>query len=188
MFYKENKNFLNKEELDMINNGVLSNNFPWYYNPCATTENFPFFFHSIIRRVYDPIKEEIKINSNIFEFFNNILTRFCTYNKIKVKKITRMTLNLTYSNCKYKSGDPHVDHDFSHKSIIIYLNKTDGDTIIYDKKYNGKNTLDINKPLKIKKLINPEVGKIVCWDGNYYHAATYPKLNKRRVILVTTFS
>jgi hypothetical protein len=186
MFYKENKNFLNKEELDMVNNVILTNNFPWYFNPAATTDKFPFFSHTIVDR-YDPNKEELKINSNMFEFFNNILTRFCVDNKIKVKKITRMSLNLTYPNCKYKSGDPHVDHDFNHKSIMIYLNKTNGDTIIYDKKFNGENILDINKNLKIKKLIKPEVGKVVCWDGDYYHAATYPKLNNRRVVLVSTF-
>lgn len=186
MFYKENKNFLSKEELEIVNNIVLTNNFPWYFNPCATTDDFPFFSHVIIDR-YDPKKEELKINSNMFDFFNNVLTRFISNNKIEIKQITRMSLNLTYPNCNYKSGDPHVDHDFKHKIIMFYLNKTDGDTIIYDKKFNGKNILDKKKPLKIKKLIKPELGKIVCWDGDYYHAATYPKTNNRRVVLVSTF-
>jgi len=189
MFYKENKNFLNKEEIETVNNVILSNSFPWYYNSSATTENFPFFSHVIIDR-YDYKKEELKINSNMFEFFNNIINRFCLKNKIRLNKITRMSLNLTYTNYKFKNGDPHVDHDFKHKSIILYLNNTDGNTIIFNKKFNGTDIIYDSKTvknLKIEKEIKPEIGKIICWDGDYYHTILYPKINKRRVVLVTTF-
>lgn len=185
-FFIEEKNFLNKEELDVINQSVLSNNFPWYYVPVATTDKFQCFSHVLIHR-YDHVKEEFIENSSITSFFIKILKRFCKKHKIKINKITRGTINLTSHHNEYQSGDPHVDHQFKHKSFIIYLNDAVGDTIIYDKKYNGKELLDINEKLKIFKKVTPEIGKAICWDGEHYHAASYPKEGKRRVVLVMTF-
>ena len=191
MFYKENKKFLTKEELDIVSNVVLGNNFPWFYEPIATTDKFQLFCHTLIKR-YDVNKEEPVQNSEIFPFFNNILLRFCNKNKIKINKITRAVINLTSHHNEYKTADPHVDHNFKHKAFMIYLNDTQGDTIIYDKKFNNKDDEvikleNIKKPLKILKSIKPEIGKAICWDGEYYHAATYPKSGNRRVVLVITF-
>lgn len=86
-----------------------------------------------------------------------------------------------------KKGVAHVDHDFKHKVIMIYLNDTDGETIVYNKKFDNKNRLILSDKLDIIKNIKPELYKIVCWDGSYYHAATYPKNNNRRVAFVATF-
>ena len=172
-FFIENKIFLNKKELGIINENVLGLNFPWYYSPAATTDKFQFFFHTLIHR-YDHINAEPVEN-------------FCKKNKIKINKITRGVINLTSHHNEYQTGDPHVDHNFKHKSFIVYLNNAVGDTIIYDKKYNKKSILNINKKLKIFKKIKPEIGKAVCFNGEYYHAASYPKGGKRRVVLVMTF-
>jgi ABC-type uncharacterized transport system substrate-binding protein len=70
---------------------------------------------------------------------------------------------------------------------MIYLNNTDGETIVYDKRFDNKNSLLLSHKMKILKTIKPELYKIVCWDGSYYHAATYPKDNNRRVVFVATF-
>ena len=70
---------------------------------------------------------------------------------------------------------------------MIYLNDTDGETIVYNKKFDNKNRLILSDKLDIIKNIKPELYKIVCWDGSYYHAATYPKDNNRRVAFVATF-
>jgi len=70
---------------------------------------------------------------------------------------------------------------------MVYLNNTDGETIIYNKKFDNKNTLILSNKLKILKTIKPELYKTMCWDGSYYHTATYPKDNNRRVVFVATF-
>jgi hypothetical protein len=185
-FFTEEKNFLNKEELEIINQSVLGRDFPWYYVPAATTDKFQCFSHVLIHR-YDPNNGDPVENSSITSFFVQILKRFCKKHKIKINKITRGTINLTSHHNEYQSGDPHVDHLFKHKSFIIYLNDAVGDTIIYDKKYDGRELLDINEKTPIFKKIKPESGKAICWDGEYYHAASYPKEGKRRIVLVMTF-
>jgi len=194
MFYKESKNFLNKEELKIINEYILSCNFPWYYQLAATKNRFPFFNHTLINRIYNIDKEQPIQNSNIFPFFNEIFIRFCKYHNIKIKKITRACLNLLYpyNDNKYLSSDPHIDHEFKHKIFMLYLNTVSGDTLIYNKKYQYKKRSfyieKIKKSFNILKSINPEIGKCVCWDGEYYHAASFPKEEgSRRIVLVLTF-
>jgi hypothetical protein len=186
MFYKESKNFITKKELDIIQESVLGNSFPWYYQPKATTDKFQFFSHTLIPR-YDLNTQNFIINSPCFNMFYKIFNKFCNKHKIKFNKITRACMNLTSHHNEYQTGDPHVDHDFEHKVFMIYLNKTKGDTIIYDEKFNGNVLKDINKKYKILKSIKPEIGKAVCWDGTYYHAASYPECGNRRVVLVMTF-
>jgi hypothetical protein len=191
MFYKETKNILTKEELDTVNNGILGNDFPWYYQKLSTTEKFPFFSHGLIQR-YDHLKEEPKSNSDVLSFFTNIFKRFCEQHKIKVKKVTRGCMNLVQYRGDYKTTDPHVDHEFNHKVFMLYLNDSDGDTKIYKdvykKIYKGNCVKDIDKyELKILKEITPEQGKAVCWDGKYYHAASFPKPGTRRIVVVFTF-
>ena len=41
----ETKNILLDEEINYINSEILGNNFPWYYEPVATTDKFQFFSH-----------------------------------------------------------------------------------------------------------------------------------------------
>ena len=114
MKYYESKDILNQKEIDFIKNNILGNNFPWYYEPVATTDKFQFFSHTLV------IRETGEINSDYFNFFKNIFNRFCHQHSLKVNKITRGVLNLTNSS-KYDYGDPHVDHEFKHKVFMLYL-------------------------------------------------------------------
>tara|TARA_R110002153_G_scaffold238243_2_gene392587 strand:+ start:331 stop:903 length:573 start_codon:yes stop_codon:yes gene_type:complete len=180
----ETKNILTGKEVDFIKNNVMGNNFPWYYQPVATTAKFQFFTHTLVRR------DNSEISSDHFYFFENIFNKFCYKHKLKVNKITRAALNLTNPS-SYKHGDPHIDHDFKHKVFMLYLNSVEGNTIIFDKKHTKgqSNTIPleiIKEPFKKINEIKPEFGKAVCWDGNYYHSASYPKKG-RRVVAVFTF-
>jgi hypothetical protein len=190
LFYKEEKNFLTKKELKVINEYILGDNFPWFFQKCATTEKFPFFSHGLYSR-YDVFKEEPTENSKITSFFKPIIHRFCKKQNINIKKIARGCLNLSYYRGIYLSGDPHVDHEYDHKVLMIYLNDSSGDTLIYDKINTSNKCVipleEIKTPMKIIKKIKPEQGKVVCWDGNYFHAASFCKPSEIRAVLVITF-
>mgnify|MGYP003115170448 FL=1 len=185
MFYKESKNLLNQKEINFIKDIILGNSFPWYYHQASTTKECPVYTHTLIHR-YNINEEKPVINSNVFSFFEKIILKFCKKHGIKIKTFTRATLNSISFN-KKKKVVAHVDHNFKHKVIMIYLNNTDGETIVYDKRFDNKNSLLLSHKMKILKTIKPELYKIVCWDGSYYHAATYPKDNNRRVVFVATF-
>jgi len=190
----EIKNILNDNEKEHIEKYILSNDFPWYFQPVSTTEKFLFFSHMLMPRADDPMVTDFK-KSDEFSFFENILLRACDAVNLKIKTMMRGCLNLNVNCFDYKHGDPHIDFKMPHKLGIIYLNDCEGDTHIFKQTYkdidfkNSTMSIDehIKNPLDLFKTIKPEKYKVLIFDGKHYHATSYPAKNDRRVIAVFNF-
>ena len=48
--FHEVNNFLNEEELSVVDNYILTPEFPWYFQQHATSDLFPFHSHVIYAR------------------------------------------------------------------------------------------------------------------------------------------
>ena len=182
--YRESKDFFTQEEINIINQDVLGNTFPWYIHPNPTTDKYFFMSHILIKR------DDEKINSSVFSFFNIILERFLKEHNLKYKKITRACIKLTFSDKRFIYSDPHVDYSTPHSVCIMYLNNTKGDTYIFDEPFKGGPTVfpvENIKELKVLKQIKPEQGKVIYYNGLYYHANSFCDEGKYRVLLVITF-
>jgi hypothetical protein len=192
MYYSES-NFLTEEETKVIDDEILSNTFPWYYQKYSTSDKFPFYSHVIVPRCEE---DEINdVNSTIYNFFIKIVDRFREKNGLEKTPLLRACLNSSSSFEKYEHSDIHVDHHFSHKTIIIYLNDDfyGGDTLLFNRYYcEGLQTnynLDSynREEFDILTRIKAEKNKVACFDGRIYHATEWTKNNKRRVIFIATF-
>lgn len=192
MYYSEN-NFLTEEEKLVIDTEILSNTFPWYYQQYSTSNKFPFYSHVIVPRCEE---DEINdVNSTIYNFFIKIVDRFREKNGLEKTPLLRACLNSSSSFENYEHSDIHVDHHFSHKTIIIYLNDDfdGGDTILFSRYYcegleTNYNLDTYNKEeFDVLTRIKAEKNKVVCFDGRIYHATEWTKNNKRRVIFIATF-
>jgi len=182
--YKQSIDFFTDKETDIINREVLGNTFPWYLHPKPTTDKFVFMSHTLIKR------HEEAINSDIYTFFHTIFQRFLKKHKIKCKKITRASLNLTFSDNRFIYSDPHVDYPTPHSVCMMYLNNTKGNTYIFDEKFkNGPEYFPIEntKGLKVLKKIKPEQGKVIHFNGSYYHANSFCDEGKFRIVCVLTY-
>jgi len=171
----EDKNFLTDNDKKYIHENILNlNTLPLYWNDRtgpAPTDNQPFLSHVLIAR-----DRNEKISPHT-DFFINVLNTFCKKNKIKIEKIFRGCINLTFtlaSNIKNTKGIIHKDHNFPHKQFILYLNNSDGRTILLKNK----------KPWK---KIKPHMFKAICFDGLNEHYAETPLKNQKRIIVVMTF-
>ena len=169
----QTENLLNEKEISFIDKEIGGNNFPWFFQPKSTSEKFPFFSHGLIAR-YDHTIEKMVINSPHFDFFNQIFKRFCLEHKIKVNKLIRGCINLSYYDEKYEHGEPHIDHPFKHQAFILYLNNCSGATLFF-------------KDSKIIERVSPQQGKAICYDGSYYHTAAFCKPREIRKVLIFTF-
>jgi len=192
MYYSE-KNFLTDEEVGIVDTEILSNTFPWYYQQYSTSNKFPFYSHVIVHRCEE---DEINdINSTIYNFFIKIIDRFREKNGLEKTPLLRACLNSCSSFENYDHSDIHVDHQFSHKTIIVYLNDNfdGGDTLLFDRYYcegleTNYNLDTYNKDeFNILTRIKAEKNKVVCFDGRIFHATEWTKNNKRRVIFIATF-
>ena len=190
----ERENFISSEDLQVIDDKVLSSEFPWYYTPVSTSHTFPFISHVMMKRIEE--SPDSSVSPHWYPFFEKILYKFCDDNSLEVTQILRASLNLTY-NCDsvYEHGDPHVDYMFDHSQVIMYLNEFDnGETLIFNEKYqeNGLDksmysSLSMGDNFSIKNIITPSRGKVVCFNGSNFHTNRWCGGSQRRVICVFCF-
>jgi len=165
----EDKDFLSKKSKDFIDKVLLGFDFPYYFN-YNIDHPLVYLLHTF-RKAPEERGTEPLNNSSHMKDMELMFKEFCTKNFISYKEILRCAVNLT-SNVKMGKSDPHNDHDHPHKSLIIYLNNADGNTIILDKNN------------KVYKKIKPEKYK-----GLYFsyskHYQYYPKQGTRAVAVYT---
>jgi hypothetical protein len=89
-------------------------------------------------------------------------------------------------NFTAQSMIPHVDWEFPHETCIYYINSTDGDTVLFDQKYDTSISENDNHRKKKDQLIRitPKQGKAVLFDGLQYHASNPSKTDLRFVLNV----
>ncbi len=163
---------------------ILTDTFPWYFISDVTSSEVenqgrPGFIHLF----YDNFKE----NSEYFSMIRPIIDHTAGKLKLKLPKIiqSRAFLQMPLSLKDYTVDNAHVDDKRPHIVFLYYAIDSDGDTIIYDKKWE-KGTQNMNSEetakLLIKKRVTPKQGRVVVFDGRYWHTAEQPKHNNRCVI------
>lgn len=174
---KKIKNALTTNELDFVDNVLLNDSFPWFYQKRSIPKNkkfskqtYPFLAHNLMLRAESKGNEPGIVNSPHFRMFHDIFNRNCSSHKY----LLRMSLNLTfYNDTEY--GDIHVDHNFEHKNMIIYLNKfSKGSTFLFDENFKKTNEIvgDYNTG---------------CIFPGFHHAQGFCNAGESRLILVATF-
>ena len=143
---------------------------PWYFfKDCALPlevverdglDMNPYFSHALMRG-RDKSKE--------YQFFPmDFVTQFAMQKK---DKMMRAHITFHYPSPD-KFGIPHnahVDQEVPHKVLLYYINDADGDTFFFkDKEVIHRET--------------PERGKMVLFDGSYYHASSAPSNNIRMTL------
>ena len=102
---------------------------------------------------------------------------------------TRLKINLqtTQPNKNPQSHNtPHIDmfppRDNSY-TLIYYVNNSDGDTIIFNEKYEGHPT----KNFTISRKISPRKGRAILFPTNQFHCGTPPSENRGRIVANLNF-
>ena len=146
-------NFLEKDEFNNLNNILMGDNFPWYYNDFITSEADPstylYFTHTFYR--------EPGITSEWFHLLRKVLV------KIKCNSIMRIKANKYLREPEKRINDSHSDYPFKHKGCLLYINDNNGAT------YIGK-----------EKII-PKANRAVFFDPSQPHSSSPCTDRKRRV-------
>ncbi len=95
----------------------------------------------------------------------------------------RIKANLLWPNALRKNPNsyhrPHADHGrYDAKTLIYYVNDSDGDTVIFKNTWTGENP----GILEIEQRITPKAGSAILFDSVRYHASSSPTQNIRSVI------
>ena len=173
----EHNNFLSKKNKKFINYIFEDRQFPFYISPSTKSgkdKNGNFIRDRILSHVLLNRKEYRKpgecSNSPYLNEAIDILDNFTKKTKIKYTEILRAAINFTYNNGHEYSG-LHVDHEYDHFQLLVYLNDCDSKSV----------TVLKDKVVKIK----PKKFKGIVFK-NVPHMMKLPQKGER-VILIITF-
>ena len=147
---------------------ILSPKFLWQYSPINVPggdpeyNNFGFYTHCVLSRNKNVKKETVHLRETI-QIYKQILD----HNDIELQKPFRISFNATHPTYNNTiPSPPHVDHNYPHRNMIIYLTPT----------YNG-HTIVNGEPQP------REEDDIILFSGEHH---LYPPQSNRRVVIVIT--
>lgn len=146
---------------------------------------------ALIRLVYanNGINKEI-LNETSYWLGISVLDEYAKRNNVRITNIMRMKLNnqtrsLFADYDSQSCNEIHVDNHYpNNKTMVYYLNNSDGDTILFDKTYDGKTDHYNMKPIL---RIEPKQGRCAVFDTTRFHAPSNPIYTQRRYILNVNF-
>jgi hypothetical protein len=183
------KNFLTEEEKITVRDTVISGNLPWFLNHTTATLDETSYSAIMDDKTKEhfqfthPLRKEFEIQSGYYDYLHdNVFTKFLHKHNMYCTRIIRAKLNFVSSVQDDVYQTPHVDVTFPHKVFLYYINDSDGDTLLFNEKYDGT-----NKELTVAESISPEMGKAILFDGLTYHSPTAPKKYPYRAVMNIAF-
>ena len=166
-------------------------NVEWHYMNSAAYRNEPSndqsFTHTAL---FDGQK-----TSDMLFLFESALLAGLSKAEVDVKTLIRLRCGMFLRSDKNYIHPPHVDHDIDHLTAILYLNDSDGETIIYKEKFDSSLGLDARDYLHTKLQNNvtedfrvtPKANRMVIFDGLTYHSSSSPVNTDRRIAMNCNF-
>ena len=156
--------------------------FPWYFTQDVTkykdvdSQKRSAFFHGYV--VSDHDNNNVGTVDSVFhDLFIPLIKNVC--NKIDKQNVDiikgRSFLQLPINYTGERVDTPHVDIVNDHFVMLYYVCDSDGDTIIYNEQVKSDR-------YTVQRRITPKQGRVVLFDGSYYHTAEQPLNNIRCVV------
>lgn len=177
------ENILSEAEYNQLHDAITSFKFDWHYLPgtvppevkqvVSESNSFDLYESGqFIHLLYDqqPLSPYWNLVEPIIHSLNKEVVEI---GRIKANLLTQNNSGKAIVNC------PHVDRDREGwHSMIYYVNDSDGDTVMFNKK--GNQGFD---NLQILDTATPKKNTAVLFESDWYHTSTNPVDNSRRIVL-----
>ena len=169
-------NFITKTYFQEIQNLMTGSNFPWYYNNNISIShevkkenktNFGFS-HNFIKDGKDTSQMSHFLRAAIFKMMD----------AASCNNILRCRGDMTVNSQSMTIHDPHQDYEEPNVATILYINESDGDTIIYKD----------HQSLEVINRISPVPNRLVLFNGDNLHTGCSPFKNKNRILINSNFN
>ena len=148
-------------------------------NPKLNNQQRPGFAHWFV-------KDEIirsDLHDKVLPIIKNSLKNLDVHGErryLQGRSFLQLPLNI---DNREKLDVPHIDiADFKHLVILYYVTDADGETVIYDNQFKENEKIPNFEDLKEKKRVMPKQGRVVCFDGFYWHTSQQPTIGPRCII------
>jgi len=171
------------ETQNKIKNTML-NKAMWSYvsdvtNPDLNNQQRPGFAHWFV-------KDEIirsDLHNEVLPILQNSLKKLDVHGDrryLQGRSFLQLPLNI---DNRERLDVPHVDlANFKHLVILYYVTDADGETVIYDNQFVENQKIPNFEDLKEKQRVMPKQGRVVCFDGFYWHTSQQPSKGVRCII------
>lgn len=178
-----------------VRNLLTSLAFPWFYVPNLS---YGEDSNSILNRwqqndskIKDTYgfthvaRDQLDVDSPFFETLKPIAYFLEERLQEKINNIYRIRAVMTCKDPSFGNfyNVPHVDLAIPHKTLIYYVNDSDGDTVIFKEHWYGKTNFSAKT---IERSVSPKANRAVIFNGLKYHTGTVPT-NNNRIILNMNF-
>ena len=186
------ENLVDIDIQNSIESFITSTSFRWYYSPGTIVVqelddeskkfvivdgiNPPQFIHTVVK--------DSKQNSEFFNLIQPIIENLADNLKTDIE-IIRVKFNFLLQNVDSTYHYPHTDTDIidsNIKTMIYYVNESDGDTYIFDKL-----SPLINNTVSIKETVSPKKGSAIIFDASTLHSGSSPVHYPTRIVLNVVF-
>ena len=182
-------NFLSPSYFRALQDMVCSNFFPWSYRGDVTRaagENLEQlgalgFDYGLIHRDSGALRDSQEAQ----------MAAPCLYqikDFVECAHVLKARYDMTVYNPDKFRHDPHIDLDHpDFVSTILYMNETDGETLIYEEMCYHTDGVDPTGDYVIKKSIEPKPNRLLIFDGHHLHTGHSPSKHKKRVLLNSVY-
>ena len=154
-----------------LKNLILSPNFPWYYQYSTGEEeeveghmHMEGYGHAFFVR--PETHKFTKIDSSYSTACRDVLVEIIDNNNLFDNYFfLRAAANCIHSNQGIQLSIPHVDHNFPHYNLIVYLTDTGGETFVEN------------------EVHDPKEDDVILFTGQHYLKRP---IKDRRILLVAT--
>ena len=168
-------NIINKQEQENIKN-FLFNQVQWsFVNDVSHKDNihqkrpgFKLVFHQLSYSIDLLLKQTAKKVKKTDETL------------LEARSFLQLPLNKEYIGAGVDT--PHLDRTTPHTVFLYYVTDSDGDTIVYNYKSKSENDIPYFEDIRESKRIKPKQGRVVVFDGLYWHTAEQPTKDVRCII------
>ena len=187
------EDFLHKVTQHQLETLIIQNrDINWHYRCAPNYTNRAFetkFKHNdneILNKEFGDFSHSLlshNVKSAVYDLFPDFKLLIENKFKIKIKSIIRININFAFPIGVVSSNydTPHCDllEGKNYKSIVCYVNLSDGDTVFFNEFSDG--TIDTSKKTIVKR-ITPKAGMAVMFDSTRYHSGSFPS-KKIRIII-----
>ena len=176
-------NFLSDDQFKEIQNFLINDHFPWYFNDYVTSDkdtegldNFQFT-HTFFDNT-SPTSNYFTQVMPIISFVEKELKVDLEPIRIKANLICKLPHDITQVE-----NPPHIDQkhdpDPSYFSFVYYPFACEGDTLLYKEFFPQDNLEELN----LFKSNTPKENSCIFFSSNRYHSSSSPTKNNRRMVL-----
>ena len=140
------------------------------------------------------VDEPGAVNAPLTALLLPLLFIYCDRAKVPYSRLLRIRLGLfPKSPLEIPYHNPHVDFYRPHQNAVYYVNESDGDTVVFNETFEEvdqqKSILYTHeRKFTIARQVAPKKGRIVGFDGKYYHASMHPRQSASRIAISFSFA